>query len=142
MTDRPDLDRIEAYCDAATPGPWRVRRGVGLPGLPGFVEAPRLSPSHPFDIEVLGEDDTLYSTRDADLEMVAHARTDLPAVVAYARRLEAENQRLRAELGYAISWFKTSPSCSKCSTWHAMAQRAALRLASTPETADNVRTEP
>ena len=59
MTDRPDLDRIEAYCDAATP--W----------VPVWVLCDR-------------------------------ARTDLPAVVAYARRLEAENRRMHLAIRWAL----------------------------------------
>ena len=35
MTDRPDLDRIEGYCDAATPGPF-VEMAAWISGI-GWV---------------------------------------------------------------------------------------------------------
>ena len=85
MTDRPDLDRIEAYCDAATPGPWETIDGsrcVHVWAASGDFQTGCIS----FD-----------GRPDADF--IARAPTDLPAVVAYARRLEAENQRLREANG-------------------------------------------
>lgn len=52
-----------------TPGDWKIRTNPRT-GEPGFVQAPRIDPTHPYDIEVLGEDDTLYSTRNADMELI------------------------------------------------------------------------
>lgn len=62
-----DLDRLEELANSATPGTWRIRT---MQGQAGFVQAPRLDPSHPYDIELLGEDETLYPTREADLQYV------------------------------------------------------------------------
>ena len=53
---------------AASPGTWQVREGRDPSQF--FVQAPRLSPEHPYDIEVLGEDDTLYPTRRADADAI------------------------------------------------------------------------
>jgi len=86
MTVPLDLRAVEARLKGATPGPWVIRI---TPGLPGFVQAPRLSPSDPYDVEVLGEDDTLYPTRGADMEFVAHAPKDVAALLAALREVRA-----------------------------------------------------
>lgn len=52
----------------ASPGTWRVREGADASQF--FIQAPRLDPQHPYDIEVLGEDDTLYPTRRADADAI------------------------------------------------------------------------
>jgi hypothetical protein len=62
-----DLDQLEKLADAATPGTWEVR---SMRGMPSFIQAPRIDPEHPYDIELLGEDDTLYPTREADLQYI------------------------------------------------------------------------
>lgn len=62
-----DLDRLEQLADAATPGTWAIRSHRGMTP---FIQAPRIDPAHPYDIELLGEDETLYPTRDADLAYV------------------------------------------------------------------------
>ena len=76
-----DLDAIEARANAATPGPWTFlpdqrleRRGLGILG-PSFERValmPEPAGAHP-----------------ADALFVAHARTDVPALVARVRELEA-----------------------------------------------------
>ena len=69
------LDRF----NKSTPGEWKVR---DIENLGSFIEAPRLESDHPYDIEILGEDDTLYPTREADIEFVANAHKDVPWLVA------------------------------------------------------------
>jgi len=74
-----ELSKIEARANAATPGPWTFlpdqrleRRGLGILG-PSFERValmPEPAGAHPVD--------ALF---------VAHARTDVPALVAEVRRL-------------------------------------------------------
>jgi hypothetical protein len=65
---------------AATPGPWGIRRLNGAVSSEGFVQAPRVDPAHPYDIEVLGEDDTLYPTRRGDMEFIVWVRNNAEAL--------------------------------------------------------------
>ena len=72
---RPDLDAIRARCDAATPGPWTYDET-------GYVDigVPR-SRSIAIGIEV-------DATAKSDGDFIAHARTDIPALLAYIEELE------------------------------------------------------
>ncbi len=67
-----DLDAIEARAEAATPGPWREpKNGLGL----GWTIFPKNSKGWSIA--------TCDSGTDADF--IAHARTDVPALVAELR---------------------------------------------------------
>ncbi|MGN7133404.1 hypothetical protein ACTHQY_09035 [Rhodococcoides corynebacterioides] len=65
-----DLDAIEARADAATVGPWTLIGGGEYVTGAGLLVAP---------------DDGGVSSDDA--EFIAHARTDVPVLVAEVRRL-------------------------------------------------------
>lgn len=89
--ERPDLDAIEALANAATPGRWEWWTSNSWRRLKTNddknVAEPYLAVSdrHP---------DLMIS--EADMSFIAAARTDVPALVAYARRLEAELQAWRS----------------------------------------------
>jgi hypothetical protein len=85
-----ELDAIEKRCDAASPGPWEFRRGprphqrcrfhpVGGDTSPGDAYEP--------DMYLLRRDSAPASVHDQDF--VAHARQDVPRLVAEVRRLQA-----------------------------------------------------
>jgi hypothetical protein len=84
MTARPtvtniteaDLTRIEAYCAAATPGPWNTD-GVGV-----WYEV--VGGGRGYDIADCEQDGGILPVNP---EFIAQARTDLPALVAYVREL-------------------------------------------------------
>jgi hypothetical protein len=80
-----DLDAVQARADAATPGPWRLTDG----GWGEFVQD--------------SEGRELWALRHtpevADAEFVAHARTDVPLLVAALREAHIEIARLHKELG-------------------------------------------
>lgn len=57
---------------AATPGEWIIRTHPH-DASEFHVQAPRILIEHPYDIEVMGEDDTLYPTRRADAEFISEA---------------------------------------------------------------------
>ena len=72
-----DLEAIKARCEAATEGPWEfadVAREVWVSG--GNIDV------------VSGEDGAYIS--DADGEFIAHAREDVPALVAEVERLQKQ----------------------------------------------------
>lgn len=85
-----DLDAIEARANAATEGPWWRREGhAEIDGqnyaevlIPGRVECGSYC---------YGGTSTIEGDRlDADLAFIAHARADVPALVAEVRRLREE----------------------------------------------------
>jgi hypothetical protein len=78
-----ELDAIEARANAATKGPWLAFPGSGMVGAAwrshGWVaDVPRfLSPG-------------VNNHRVADAEFIAHARTDVPSLVAELRKAWGE----------------------------------------------------
>jgi hypothetical protein len=83
-----DLDAIEARAKAATPGPWRIVRN-GLGQSCGVVDADgRIVPrahAGPWDPEGVTSPDDVF---------VAHAREDIPALIARVRELEHRVEQL------------------------------------------------
>jgi hypothetical protein len=101
QNSRPDLDAILARASAATPGPWENSSGKGT----GAVSAPSSHCAVYQNIRTVEIDDTV-SRWQADATFIAHARTDIPELVAYARRLE------NALFRYAVH--RTDPSDDRC----------------------------
>jgi hypothetical protein len=93
-----NLDEIEARANAATPGPWTYHDGCGYVEVPpcGAIEfKPGWERSVHFlarvhNNHVEGEDGLGF-----DGAFIANARTDVPALVARVRELEAECERTR-----------------------------------------------
>lgn len=75
MDDR--LKEIKARCEAATPGPWEV----GYSSLGGMTV-----------VNVRGSEFPCWKTQiyKDDAEFIAHARQDVPWLVAEVERLRAE----------------------------------------------------
>ncbi len=78
-----DLDAIEARANAASAGPWVLRLG---PHAIPEVHGPKYGVAFTFYGEGEGENDHA----DADAAFIAAARTDVPALVARVRELEAD----------------------------------------------------
>ena len=80
-----NLDEIKRRWSRVTPGEWRVREMHNINDHnPYFVAAPR-SDKSPFGQEILSDED--YPTKREDCEAVAHARTDVLALIAEVERL-------------------------------------------------------
>jgi len=81
MTDL-DLDAIQARADAATDGPWTLHRTSTLyiNGHTGYYLRRDDQPGQIFPLTCL----------PGDAEFIAHARQDVPDLVAEIRRLRAE----------------------------------------------------
>lgn len=82
-----DLDVIEARCAAASPGPWTAFvEGRDHDSGDGFIQ-----------VGDVGNEPDMYVSRErrpaaaADLDFIASARQDIPALVAEIRRLRAAN---------------------------------------------------
>lgn len=76
------LAEIQACADAATEGPWTHRTNASDPM--GFVEA-RID-GKPYGQEILGDDYFPELNKAADCSFIAHARTDIPALVKALKR--------------------------------------------------------
>jgi hypothetical protein len=91
-----DLDAIEARANAASPEPWEP--GSAEPGHISERQRlvwPRYGTGAPLcRLERPGR----REQDDADAEFIAHARTDVPALVERVRELEARMQRAAAHL--------------------------------------------
>ena len=74
------LKEIEARADAATDGPW-----MSVDSYIGVEEA---------EDQAVGE-----TGRDADATFIAHARTDIPDLIAEVKRLQGEILELEEENG-------------------------------------------
>ncbi len=93
-----DLDAIERRANAATPGPWTYHDGCGYVEVPpcGAIEfKPGWQRSVHFlarvhNNHVEGEDGLGF-----DGAFIAAARTDVPALIARVRELEAECERMK-----------------------------------------------
>lgn len=94
MTDQPqplDLDAIEARTDAASSGPWSTH--LDWPG--------RVFSRNQFS----GHIARCTGTRaDENAAFIAHARTDVPALVSEIRRLTAELQQAQQQDAAIRCW--------------------------------------
>jgi hypothetical protein len=72
-----DLSRIEALCNAASPGPWR-----------SFIEGRDHTSGDGF-IQTSNNDLYLIGATTADQDFIASARQDVPLLIDEVRRLQA-----------------------------------------------------
>lgn len=79
---KPDLDAIRARVEAATYGPWAV---IDDDGPSVVVSGAGLTHSIDFLLATDGKERGW-----ADAEFVAHAREDVPALLAYIEQLESD----------------------------------------------------
>jgi hypothetical protein len=84
-----ELDQIEQRCAAASKPPWQsFIEGRDHWGGDNFIRVGGLDDSEP-DMYVSRHAGTLVPASDADLDFIAHARQDLPLLLAEVRRLRA-----------------------------------------------------
>jgi len=98
MSGEIDYDRIERRCEAASPAPWgnQGRTVVTADG------------TYPADHTSLRPAPSAEKRLHADREFIAHARQDLPALLARCRELEARCGKLAALVEEAYSEGKTN----------------------------------
>lgn len=99
---RPDVEAIEARAKAASPGPW-TWEGTDLNGgrqIQGSVEYAEMNPILvPFVCKPCDRRKAVcLGPNEADSAFIVAARADIPALVAYARRLEARVTELEREI--------------------------------------------
>lgn len=95
VTDALDLDAIEARANAAPKGPWAWQANEK-----GYPQ------------QIVGNDDGLILVAEtfigpehfpSEAEFIAHARTDVPALIAALREAEAKLAAIRAHLDHVYA---------------------------------------
>lgn len=120
-----DLDAVEARADAATDGPWFWRNAQGRSGaiyLQGartrIVMAFKRMGMNGAQPMFPGLDGLLYESADVninqfpDAEFIAHARTDVPALVALVRAKESWID------GAKVDMAALEEAAAKATAWH------------------------
>lgn len=93
-TDAAEVEAIRTRCDAATEGPWRVRdrRGGYMPTVEDALG--RELTQVEYDGSYAGGAGASF-WEEADVAFVAHARTDIPALLALVDTQAQEIERLQ-----------------------------------------------
>ncbi len=103
MTDE-ELDAIEARAAAATPGPWEPTRDGSL------VMDSETDLFHVFP-HTRGPDDPLdFSVQKPNAAFIAHAREDVPNLVAEVRMMRAQREadmRAGFKIAECLAWIST-----------------------------------
>lgn len=104
LPDVLDLAAIRRRCDAATEGPWHVvgppwndREPYIIHGDPNPYRGGYVA-----DLCCLSDDINAANNEQADAEFIAHARTDLPALLAAYDRVCAERDGWFARFRAAV----------------------------------------
>lgn len=86
-----DLSDIEARAKSAQTGPWVARKATDLEGWPCAFTTGEDDDGNRWVVETDGvpASQTNGATAEDDARFVAHARQDVPALVAEVRRLRA-----------------------------------------------------
>lgn len=92
-----DLDAIEARANRATPGPWDAIGPYEVHVLAACDCEPEGACGDCEDggFAVCSFNEHMRERAFANFEFIAHARTDIPALIARVRELEAEVERMR-----------------------------------------------
>lgn len=120
------LREIEERARAATPGPWRWWTSNSFRRLSSDATGKDGDVAHAFTHPVDRHPD--ISIREADQAFIAHARGDVPALVAEVRRLQAEVQARDESLRIALT-----PETLDAATASARIAQALAALAQVPE---------
>jgi hypothetical protein len=114
-----DLDAIETRANKAAPGPWRWRQCVKIDGLynpftttrhwaitdPHSDAAKQITNPYLILLEAdPATEEGVPFDQMPDFQFIAHAREDVPALIAEARRLRGEVDYLRHESQRWRSW--------------------------------------
>lgn len=104
-----ELDRLQAMCDAATPGPWRECRADDGGCICGMVYSLPCD-AHIATAEGIHNEEKSVPTevQQKNATFIAESRTALPSLIAAYRAAMAENERLRDAIDGARDWWCVS----------------------------------
>jgi hypothetical protein len=97
MTDE-ELEAIQKRADAATPGPWSAFTDPARRADQSLIVAP---PPEYGLIHVQTHKD--FASLNHDATFIAHAREDIPKLLAEVRRLRDENEQLSKSVEFCVS---------------------------------------
>ena len=105
MSDAPDYDAIEARANAATPGRWVYSDVIeGDHNVThGGWDVARCSDGGYARAKEGSTDLDIHEQAAKNAEFIAHARTDVPALIARCRELEAKVAAVRVEADSALA---------------------------------------
>lgn len=103
MSDKLDLEVIKQRTEDATDGPWRF-----TPEVLGIKSTTVMAGEEQVGYFSVGQ------AQPHDAEFIAHARQDLPALVAEVERLQGVVERVR-ELHRAVDIEPSETVCHECS---------------------------
>jgi hypothetical protein len=121
-----DVEAIEARCEAATPGPWEwSERRQWLTG-PDYADV-----IEPDDVDCGswcqgGSSKIRWDRPEADADFIAHARSDIPALLTALSESQRENERLRIGLRDAISGLENMARGEDDEHWYINPAKAVL----------------
>jgi hypothetical protein len=111
-----DLEAIRVRADAATAGPWGSLPDI-VPGQPNWIIGRTADPNDGYygttDVLRIADEnlDGNYLSDD-DAEFIAHARTDIPALIAEVEALRAQHEAA-PHGSWCNSWFREDCNCWK-----------------------------
>jgi len=93
MTDRPDIDAIEARARKASPGPWRtdLMKNAGDNWMLCFGADDDGQGNVIVTTDNIRASGMLSGSSREDADFTAHSRSDIPALCGYIRHLEKAN---------------------------------------------------
>ena len=130
----PDLKAIAGRTEKATAGPWTIER----PANDGMMFAPGVL------IAATGRNQGIFANPlggqfpASDRIFIAHARTDIPDLLALVHSLKADNERLREALKNLEAYTTQLIDSGDCGNWDSggTAEIVAARTALQPQTKD------
>jgi hypothetical protein len=112
------LDTIEARANAATKGPWfATAEGQVHRHTPGGRKGWWVPEHEDIGGGNFGGEGGGYYMEAADAEFIAHAREDIPALVAELRRLRTDNEAVRVLAAEPCERFTSGTCADDASLW-------------------------
>lgn len=124
--DRPDLDALGRLCDAATPGPWSEMEFDGVNRCKVTMVTPPSGWSR-VCVAITASPYALPNHEKANAALIAAARSALPALIAYARRVEGERDALRGDISASVNE-AVAPIRAECARLRGLVADAAYAL--------------
>ena len=110
------LAEIKARCEAATEGPWRAVRNTGVRNDGGYVVFSKAKPSH-----YPGQDERHereIGEWHANLDLIAHARQDLPVCLDEIERLQKVVDASKQCCAFECDECDKDIDCKDCEDWN------------------------